>query len=82
MVQGEDLDAWMQAQRPGWDKLRAAQQWLLESVPGSRLTTIEEDEAADPCTTLVERITEGTVNRIEKSGSSSTGEPDANSFAR
>ncbi|WP_406100921.1 helicase associated domain-containing protein [Streptomyces sp. NBC_01003] len=34
MVQGEDLGAWMQARRLGWDKLGAAQQWLLESVLG------------------------------------------------
>ncbi|MGW6404133.1 helicase associated domain-containing protein [Streptomyces sp. NPDC055134] len=34
VVQGEDLGAWVQAQRLGWDKLGAAQQWLLESVLG------------------------------------------------
>lgn len=34
IVQGEDLGAWVQAQRLGWDKLGPAQQWLLESVLG------------------------------------------------
>ncbi|MFD3481347.1 helicase associated domain-containing protein [Streptomyces sp. NPDC058695] len=34
VVQGEDLGAWVQAQRLGWDKLGPAQQWLLESVLG------------------------------------------------
>jgi hypothetical protein len=34
VVQGEDLGAWVQAQRLGWDKLGTAQQWLLESVLG------------------------------------------------
>ncbi|WP_329583334.1 DEAD/DEAH box helicase [Streptomyces sp. NBC_01361] len=34
VVQGEDLGAWVQAQRLGGDKLGAAQQWLLESVLG------------------------------------------------
>ncbi|MGW2080587.1 Helicase associated domain protein [Streptomyces sp. NPDC001939] len=34
VVQGEDLGAWVQAQRLGWDKLGAAQRWLLESVLG------------------------------------------------
>ncbi|MGW2240279.1 Helicase associated domain protein [Streptomyces sp. NPDC001759] len=32
VVQGEDLGAWIAAQRAGWDKLVPAQQWLLESV--------------------------------------------------
>ncbi|MFI9781840.1 Helicase associated domain protein [Streptomyces sp. NPDC051956] len=34
VVQGEDLGAWVRAQRLGWDKLGVAQQWLLESVLG------------------------------------------------
>ncbi|WP_406100604.1 Helicase associated domain protein [Streptomyces sp. NBC_01003] len=34
VVQGEDLGAWVQAQRLGWVRLGAAQQWLLESVLG------------------------------------------------
>ncbi|WP_329580875.1 helicase associated domain-containing protein [Streptomyces sp. NBC_01361] len=34
VMQGEDLGAWVQAQRLAWDKLGAAQQWLLESVLG------------------------------------------------
>ncbi|MER7196623.1 helicase associated domain-containing protein [Streptomyces sp. CB01635] len=38
-MQGEDLGAWVQAQRLGWDRLGVAQQWLLESVLG-----IEEAE--------------------------------------
>ncbi|MGV9351119.1 Helicase associated domain protein [Streptomyces spiralis] len=34
IVQGEDLGAWIAAQRLGWDKLLPAQQWLLESALG------------------------------------------------
>ncbi|MEV1026941.1 Helicase associated domain protein [Streptomyces sp. NPDC050264] len=34
VVQGEDLGAWVHAQRLGWDRLGPAQQWLLESVLG------------------------------------------------
>ncbi|MGV9349465.1 helicase associated domain-containing protein [Streptomyces spiralis] len=34
IVQGEDLGAWVAAQRLGWDKLLPAQQWLLESTLG------------------------------------------------
>ncbi|WP_329564952.1 DEAD/DEAH box helicase [Streptomyces sp. NBC_01361] len=34
VVQGEDLGVWVQAQRLGWDKLGAAQQWLLGHVLG------------------------------------------------
>ncbi|MER7762753.1 Helicase associated domain protein [Streptomyces sp. NPDC097619] len=32
VVQGEDLGAWVQAQRLGWDDLALAQRWLLEHV--------------------------------------------------
>ncbi|MER5509389.1 helicase associated domain-containing protein [Streptomyces sp. NPDC002766] len=32
VVQGEDLGAWIAAQRAGWGELRRAQQWLLESI--------------------------------------------------
>ena len=31
-VQGGDLGAWVLAQRPGWDQLAAAQQWMLENM--------------------------------------------------
>ncbi|MGW2462360.1 helicase associated domain-containing protein, partial [Streptomyces sp. NPDC001761] len=34
VVQGEDLGAWVVAQRQGWDKLSPAQQWLLDSTLG------------------------------------------------
>jgi hypothetical protein len=34
IVQGEDLGAWAAAQRTGWDKLKPAQQWLLETTLG------------------------------------------------
>uniref|UniRef100_UPI0004C0BA03 helicase associated domain-containing protein n=1 Tax=Streptomyces sp. NRRL S-813 TaxID=1463919 RepID=UPI0004C0BA03 len=42
IVQGEDLGAWVAAQRLGWDKLLPAQQWLLESALG--LEPAGEDE--------------------------------------
>ncbi|MEU4086461.1 hypothetical protein [Streptomyces aureus] len=32
IVQGEDLGAWIAAQRAGWDKLMPAQQCLFETV--------------------------------------------------
>ncbi|MFF4053915.1 helicase associated domain-containing protein [Streptomyces chartreusis] len=32
VVQGEDLGTWIAGQRAGWDRLVAAQQWLLESL--------------------------------------------------
>lgn len=31
-LQGEDLGAWVQAQRLDWDRLRPAQQWLLANM--------------------------------------------------
>jgi hypothetical protein len=31
-LQGEDLGAWIQAQRHGWDQLLPAQQWMLEHM--------------------------------------------------
>ncbi|MFI1839596.1 helicase associated domain-containing protein [Streptomyces olivaceoviridis] len=34
LVQGEDLGAWVAAQRQGWGKLSPAQQWLLGSTLG------------------------------------------------
>ncbi|MGW0086535.1 helicase associated domain-containing protein [Streptomyces sp. NPDC003393] len=42
IAQGEDLGAWVAAQRLGWDKLLPAQQWLLESALG--LEPASEDE--------------------------------------
>ncbi len=32
IVQGEDLGAWVAAQRAGWERLMPAQQYLLESL--------------------------------------------------
>ncbi|MFJ7306138.1 Helicase associated domain protein [Streptomyces sp. NPDC099088] len=34
IVQGEDLGAWVMAQRIGWDKLTPVQRWMLDSVLG------------------------------------------------
>ncbi|MFE2519460.1 helicase associated domain-containing protein [Streptomyces mirabilis] len=31
-LQGEDLGAWVTAQRLGWDQLLPAQQWMLENM--------------------------------------------------
>jgi hypothetical protein len=31
-LQGEDLGAWVQAQRLGWDQLLPAQAWMLENM--------------------------------------------------
>ncbi|WP_234344222.1 DEAD/DEAH box helicase [Streptomyces sp. NRRL F-5123] len=41
-LQGEDLGAWIQAQRLGWDQLLPAQQWMLEHM--LHLTPAEPDE--------------------------------------
>ncbi|MFF7680967.1 Helicase associated domain protein [Actinacidiphila glaucinigra] len=41
-VQGEDLGAWVQAQRLGWDALLPAQAWMLENM--LHLTPAEPDE--------------------------------------
>ncbi|MFF9135505.1 Helicase associated domain protein [Streptomyces sp. NPDC014806] len=46
IVQGEDLGAWVQAQRAGWNKLLPAQQWLLSGVLG--VEPLSEGEAAQP----------------------------------
>lgn len=45
IVQGEDLGAWVQAQRAGWDRLVPVQQWLLDSVLGLRPLTPAEAAA-------------------------------------
>ncbi|WP_345142316.1 DEAD/DEAH box helicase [Streptomyces mexicanus] len=42
IVQGEDLGAWTAAQRTGWDKLKPAQQWLLETTLGLEPAPAEE----------------------------------------
>ncbi|MEU9038419.1 Helicase associated domain protein [Streptomyces sp. NPDC048352] len=42
VVQGEDLGAWVHAQRLGWERLAWAQRWLLEH--GLGLTPAEEAE--------------------------------------
>ncbi|MFD8079498.1 Helicase associated domain protein [Streptomyces sp. NPDC059718] len=41
-VQGEDLGAWVQAQRHGWDALLPAQAWMLENM--LHLSPAEPDE--------------------------------------
>ena len=41
-LQGEDLGAWVQAQRLGWDALLPAQQWMLENM--LHLTPARPDE--------------------------------------
>jgi superfamily II DNA or RNA helicase len=41
-LQGEDLGAWVQAQRLGWDQLLPAQQWMLEHM--LHLSLAEPDE--------------------------------------
>ena len=41
-VQSEDLGAWVQAQRLGWDQLLPAQAWMLENM--LHLTPAEPDE--------------------------------------
>jgi hypothetical protein len=41
-LQGEDLGAWVAAQRLGWDQLLPAQQWMLEHM--LHLTPAEPDE--------------------------------------
>ncbi|MGV9350172.1 hypothetical protein ACWDSD_36455 [Streptomyces spiralis] len=46
IVQGEDLGAWVVAQRLGWDKLLPAQQWLLESTLGLEPTGEDEQPPA------------------------------------
>ncbi|MEW2157362.1 Helicase associated domain protein [Streptomyces sp. NPDC007189] len=44
--QGEDLGRWVRAQRLGWDRLTAAQQWLCEHVLG--IEPAAEDEKPGP----------------------------------
>ncbi|MFE0520765.1 Helicase associated domain protein [Streptomyces sp. NPDC058954] len=41
-IQGEDVGAWVTAQRLGWDRLLPAQQWLIESVLGLEPARAEE----------------------------------------
>ncbi|WP_328760658.1 DEAD/DEAH box helicase [Streptomyces sp. NBC_00271] len=42
LVQSEDLGRWVRAQRLGWDKLTAVQQWMCEQVLGIEPATEEE----------------------------------------
>jgi hypothetical protein len=42
LVQSEDLGRWVHAQRLGWDKLTAVQQWMCEQVLGITPATKEE----------------------------------------
>ncbi|MGW0093793.1 helicase associated domain-containing protein [Streptomyces sp. NPDC003328] len=46
VVQGEDLGAWVSAQRLGWDKLTGAQQWMCKHVLG--IQPADEDEKPKP----------------------------------
>ncbi|MEU8462137.1 Helicase associated domain protein [Streptomyces sp. NPDC029003] len=46
LVQGEDLGAWVRAQRLGWDRLGWAQRWLLEHALG--LDPVREEERPPP----------------------------------
>lgn len=43
---GEDLGRWVRAQRLGWDKLTAVQQWMCEQVLG--ITPASEEEKPQP----------------------------------
>jgi hypothetical protein len=46
LVQSEDLGRWVRAQRLGWDKLTAVQQWMCEQVLG--ITPASEEEKPKP----------------------------------
>ncbi|MGW3036442.1 Helicase associated domain protein [Streptomyces sp. NPDC001178] len=45
IVQGEDLGAWVTAQRLDWGKLLPAQQWLIENALGLEPARVEERPA-------------------------------------
>jgi hypothetical protein len=51
--QGEDLGRWVRAQRLGWDKLTAVQQWMLEQVLGIQPAT--DDEKPKPRISQVDK---------------------------
>ncbi len=51
--QGEDLGRWVRAQRLGFDKLTAVQQWMLEQVLGIEPAT--EDEKPKPRRTQADK---------------------------
>lgn len=51
--QGEDLGRWVRAQRLGWDKLTAVQQWMCEQVLGIEPAT--EDEKPKPRRTQADK---------------------------
>ncbi|MCX5355923.1 DEAD/DEAH box helicase [Streptomyces mirabilis] len=53
IVQGEDLGAWTNAQRAGWEALMPAQQWLLDSVLG--LESVSEAEQTPARRTQADR---------------------------
>ncbi|MFI8916398.1 Helicase associated domain protein [Streptomyces sp. NPDC053513] len=53
MHQGEDLGRWVRAQRLGWDKLTAVQQWMCEQVLG--ITPATEDEKPPPRRTQADK---------------------------
>jgi hypothetical protein len=53
LVQSEDLGQWVGAQRLGWDKLTAVQQWRCEQVLG--ITPAAEEEKPKPRRTQADR---------------------------
>ncbi|MFJ9574759.1 Helicase associated domain protein [Streptomyces sp. NPDC101191] len=53
MHQGEDLGRWVRAQRLGWDKLTAVQQWMCEQVLG--ITPASEEEKPQPRRTQADK---------------------------
>ncbi|WP_228044132.1 helicase associated domain-containing protein [Streptomyces ferrugineus] len=53
LVQSEDLGRWVRAQRLGWDKLTAVQQWMCEQVLG--ITPATEEEKPQPRRTQADK---------------------------
>ncbi|MFF1545966.1 helicase associated domain-containing protein, partial [Streptomyces sp. NPDC058291] len=53
LVQSEDLGRWVHAQRLGWDKLTAVQQWMCEQVLG--ITPATEEEKPQPRRTQADK---------------------------
>ncbi|MGA5207982.1 Helicase associated domain protein [Streptomyces variegatus] len=53
LVQSEDLGRWVRAQRLGWDKLTAVQQWMCEHILG--ITPATEGEKPKPRRTQADK---------------------------
>jgi hypothetical protein len=53
LVQSEDLGRWVRAQRLGWDKLTAVQQWMCEHILG--ITPAAEGEKPKPRRTQADK---------------------------